>query len=92
MCEDTCAIGVDSFTGEKTIEQAIAVPSETSTIQVIERVSLDAVTLIENIVLVEVTSDDDEAISQVTIEDPIFLITIEDTITQSMTEVKAKVP
>jgi len=92
VCEDTCAIGADSFTGEKTIEQAIVVPSETSTIQVIERASLDAVTLIENIVLVEVTSDDEETISQVTIEDPIFLITIENTITQSMTEVKAKVP
>lgn len=42
-----------------------------------------AVTLIGDILMVEDVSNDEEATSKVTIEDPIFLITIEDAI-QSM--------
>ena len=52
---------------------------------------LQTVTPIEDIVLVEDASDDEEAISQVTIEDPIFLITIEDNLMHSMTEIKDEV-
>jgi len=52
---------------------------------------LQTVTPVEDIVLVEDASDDEKAISQVTIEDPIFLITIEDNPMHSMTDVKEEV-
>jgi len=52
---------------------------------------LQTVTPIEDIVLVEDASDDEEAISQVTIEDPIFLITIEDNPMHSTTDIKEEV-
>jgi hypothetical protein len=41
---------------------------------------------------VEDASDDEEIISQVTVEDPIFLITIEDSPTYSATDVKIDGP
>jgi hypothetical protein len=49
------------------------------------------ITHVEDIVLVEDASDDEEAISQVTIEDLIFLIIIEDNTVHSMTDVKEEV-
>ena len=49
------------------------------------------VTPVEDIVPVEDASDNDEAISQVTIEDPIFLITIEDNPMHSMTDGKEEI-
>jgi len=52
---------------------------------------LQTVTPVEDIVLVEDASDDEEAISQVTVEDPIFLITIEDNPMHSMTDVTEEV-
>jgi hypothetical protein len=66
--EDTCAITVDSITGENTIEHAIVVPLETI-VQIIERTPQQVVTLVEDIVLVEDASDDEEIVSQVTVED-----------------------
>jgi hypothetical protein len=42
--------------------------------------------------LVEDTSDDEEIVSQAIVEDPIFLITIEESLTYSATEVKTNVP
>jgi hypothetical protein len=89
--EDTCVIPTDSITGENTIEHAIVVPSKT-TIQIIERTPQQVVTPVEDIVLVEVASDDEEIVSQVTVEDAMFLITIEDNPTYSATEVKIDVP
>ncbi|CAN6247328.1 unnamed protein product [Urochloa humidicola] len=59
-----------------------------------EQTSLQDITSVEDTVLVEDASDDEEDIvdARVTVEDPIFLITIEDTIednsTYSMVEVK----
>lgn len=52
---------------------------------------LHMVTSIEDVVLVEDASDEDEIISdaQVTVEDAIFLITNEDEPSHSMFEVKA---
>lgn len=68
-------------------------PRKPPTVQVIEWMLLDVVTSAEDIVLVEDTSDDNEIVSQVTVEDPNdFLIAIEDIVTLSMTKVKAKVP
>ncbi|CAO2047364.1 unnamed protein product [Urochloa humidicola] len=57
-----------------------------------EQTSLQTITSVEDIVLVEDASDDEEdAIDAcVTVEDPIFLITIEDNPTYSMVEVKAE--
>jgi hypothetical protein len=89
--EDTCAITADSITGENTIEHAIVVPSET-TVQIIERTLQQIVTPIKDIVLVEDASDNEDIVSQVTVEDPIFLITIEDSPTYSATEVKTDSP
>ncbi|CAL5065009.1 unnamed protein product [Urochloa decumbens] len=56
-----------------------------------EQTSLQTITSIEDIVLVEDASDDEEDVldALVTVEDPIFLITIEDSSTCSMVEVKA---
>jgi hypothetical protein len=62
-----------------TIEKVVALPSTASLLQ--------TVTPVEDIVLVEDASDDEEAISQVTIEDLIFLITIEDNPMLSMTNI-----
>ena len=52
---------------------------------------LQTVAPVEDVVVVEDASDDEEAVSQMTIEDPIFLITIEDNPMHSMTEVKEEV-
>ena len=52
---------------------------------------LDAVTPVVDMVLVEDASKDEEVVSQVTVEDPIFLVTIEDDLVHSMIEVKAEV-
>ena len=52
---------------------------------------LDIVTPVENIVLVEDASDDEEAASQMIVEYPIYLITIEGDLAHSTTEVKAEV-
>nr|TKV97761.1 hypothetical protein SEVIR_9G516800v2 [Setaria viridis] len=56
----------------------------------IEQMLLQIITSVEDVVLVEDASDDEEAIldAHVTIEDPIFLITIEDSPSYSMVEVK----
>ena len=89
--EDRCAITADSVIGENTIEHAIVVSLET-TVQIIERTPQQVVTLVEDIVLVEDASDDEEIVSQVTVEDPIFLITIEENPTYSMTKIKTDVP
>jgi hypothetical protein len=62
-----------------TIEKVVVLPSTASLLQ--------TVTPVEDIVLVEDASDDEEAISQVTIEDLIFLITIEDNPMLSMTNI-----
>ena len=84
-------IRADSVIGEKTIDQPITVPSETSGVQLIERPLLDIVTPVEDIVLVEDASDDEETVSQVIVENPIYLITIEDALAHSTTEVTAEV-
>ena len=86
--EETCATSADSITGEKTIEQAIVVPLDPPTVQVIEWTLLDVVTPVEDFVLVEGASDDEEIVSQVTV-DPILLITIEDAPMHSTVEVNA---
>ena len=78
VCEDTCAI-----MGEKIIDQPVTMPLETSGVQ--------DVTPVEDIVLVEDASDDEETVSQVIVENPIYLITIEDALAHSMTEVTAEV-
>ncbi|CAL4941942.1 unnamed protein product [Urochloa decumbens] len=56
-----------------------------------EESSLQTITSIEDMVLVEDASDDEEDVSdaRATVEDPIFLITIEDNSTYSMVEVKS---
>lgn len=64
MCEDTCAISANFNTSEKAIDQAIAVPSETPMDQAVEWTLLHAVTRIDDIVMVEDMSDDEEAIPQ----------------------------
>jgi hypothetical protein len=84
-------IRADSVIGEKTIDQPITLPSDTSSVQLIERPLLDTVTPIEDMVLVEDASDDEEAVSQVIVEDPIYLITIEGDLAHSTTDVKAEV-
>ncbi|CAN6288127.1 unnamed protein product [Urochloa humidicola] len=57
----------------------------------IEQTSLQTITSVEDTVLVEDASDDEEDAldARVTVEDPIFLITIEDSSTYSMAEIKA---
>ncbi|KXG22926.1 hypothetical protein SORBI_3008G029700 [Sorghum bicolor] len=80
VLKDTSVISADSIGDEMTIEKAVAVPSRTLLLQ--------TVTPIEDVVVVEDASDDEEAVSQVIIEDPIDLITIEDNPLHSMTEVK----
>ncbi|CAL4899647.1 unnamed protein product [Urochloa decumbens] len=57
-----------------------------------EETSLQTITSIEDMVLVEDASDDEEDVSdaRATVEDPIFLITIEDNSTYSMVEVKSR--
>nr|TKW32551.1 hypothetical protein SEVIR_2G174800v2 [Setaria viridis] len=57
-----------------------------------KQVLLQTMTLVEDVVLVEDVSDDEEAILDAhgTIDDPIFLITIEDSPSYSMVEVKAE--
>jgi hypothetical protein len=83
VCEDT-----SSIIGEKTTDQPI---SETSGVQLIERPLLDVVTPVEDIVLVEDASDDEKVVSQVVVEDPIYLITIEDDPAHCTTKVTTEV-
>jgi hypothetical protein len=72
-------------------------PSKISTIQTMPIVQLveqklpQVVTSVEDVVLVEDASDDEEVVSDahVAIEDPILLITIEESLTHSMIEVEA---
>ena len=73
-------------------EQAFEVPCGTSTAQILEP-PLQVIS-VEYVVLVEDASDDEEAIldAQVTIKDPILLITIEDSSTQSTIEIMAQEP
>ncbi|KAJ1270127.1 hypothetical protein BS78_06G031100 [Paspalum vaginatum] len=59
------------------VEQAIVAPTDSH---------------VEEVVLVEDASDDEDVVSAVTIESPIFLTTIEDVVTHSMVEVKPEVP
>ncbi|KAJ1255646.1 hypothetical protein BS78_K177100 [Paspalum vaginatum] len=47
---------------------------------------------VEEVVLVEDASDDEDVVSAVTIENPIFLTIIEDVVTHSTVEVKLEVP
>jgi len=83
LCEDTCVISADSINDEMTLEKVVAMP--------LRSLLLHTVAPIEDIVVVEDVSDDEEVVSQVTIEDPIFLITIEDNSMHSMTEVNEEV-
>jgi len=78
VCEDTCAI-----MGEKIIDQPVTMPLETSGVQ--------DVTPVEDIVLVEDASDDEQTVSQVIVENPIYLIIIEDALAHSTTEVIVEV-
>ena len=78
VCEDTCAI-----MGEKIIDQPVTMPLEASGVQ--------DVTPVEDIVLVEDASNDEQTVSQVIVENPIYLITIEDALAHSTTEVTAEV-
>jgi exosome complex RNA-binding protein Rrp42 (RNase PH superfamily) len=70
-------------------EQAFEVPCGTSTVQMLKPSFLETITSVEDVVLVEDASDDEEAIldARVTIKDPILLVTIEDSSTQSTVEV-----
>ena len=52
---------------------------------------LQTITHVEDFVLVEDASNDEEAISKVIVEDPVFLITIEDNPMHSMTDVTEEV-
>lgn len=79
-------VRADSIVGEKTIDQPITLPSETSSAQLLDQPLLDVVTPVEDIGLVEDASDDEEAVSQVIVEDPIYLITIEDDLAHSTTK------
>jgi hypothetical protein len=63
VCEE-CAISAKLNTSEKAIDQAIAVPSETPMDQAVEWTLLHVVTRIDDIVMVEDISDDEEAIPQ----------------------------
>ncbi|CAL4913821.1 unnamed protein product [Urochloa decumbens] len=92
VCEDTCVNISDS---EKPTEQDIEVPSRASTSQMhpdspIDQKLVEPASSIEEFVLVEDASDDEEAISDthVAVEDPIFLITIEEGPIQSTFEIK----
>ncbi|KAJ1274094.1 hypothetical protein BS78_05G036200 [Paspalum vaginatum] len=68
---------VDATTITPIDEQAIVAPTDS---------------LVEEVVLVEDASDDEDAVSAMTIENPIFLTTIEDVATLSIVEVKPEVP
>ncbi|KAJ1284147.1 hypothetical protein BS78_03G182400 [Paspalum vaginatum] len=59
------------------VEQAIVAPTDSP---------------VEEVVLVEDASDDEDVVSVVTIENPIFLTTIEDVVTLSTVEVEPEVP
>ena len=60
----------------------------------IDHMLLQVFTSVKDVVLVQDASDDEETILdiQVTIQDPIFLITIEDDTSHSMPEVKENEP
>lgn len=60
LCDDTCDQS-DYITGVDATEQAM--PSNTPTVQVIEWILLDVVTPIEDIILVEDASGDEEVVS-----------------------------
>ena len=60
MCDDTCNQS-NYITSVEAIEQGM--PSNAPTVQVIEWMLLDVVTPIEDIVLVEDASDDEEVVS-----------------------------
>ncbi|CAO2189727.1 unnamed protein product [Urochloa humidicola] len=85
----------ESFNTETLTKQPIEVPPSVSTVQkhpdsTIEQKLVQAVSPVEEFVIVEDASDDEVAISDahVTVEDPIFLVTIEYGSTQSVVEVK----
>ncbi|CAL5047255.1 unnamed protein product [Urochloa decumbens] len=97
--KETCPITNDEaaclLDTEKPIEQDIEVPSRASTSQMhpdspIDQKLVEAASSIEEFVLVEDASDDEEATSDihVAVEDPIFLITIEEGPIQSTFEIK----
>ncbi|CAO2037385.1 unnamed protein product [Urochloa humidicola] len=84
---------------EKPTQQDIEVPSRVSASHMhpdspIDQKLVEAASSIEEFVLVEDASDDEEAISDVhvTVEDPIFLITIEEGPIQSTVEGKEEEP
>jgi hypothetical protein len=78
-------------------DSEIPMPLEISTTQIMPIVQLveqklpQVVTSVEDVVLVEDASDDEEVVSDahVAIEDPILLITIEESLTHSMVVVEA---
>ncbi|CAN6227322.1 unnamed protein product [Urochloa humidicola] len=85
----------ESFNTEMLTKQPIDVPASVSSAQkhldsAIEQKLVQAVSPVEEFVIVEDASDDEEAISDAhgTVEDPIFLVTIEHGSTQSIVEVK----
>ena len=78
----------------KPIRQVVQVPSGVASIPMIDQTLLQVVTSTQDVVLVEDTSDDEETVLdiQLTIQYPIFLITIEDDTSHSMPEVKENEP
>ncbi|CAL5007591.1 unnamed protein product [Urochloa decumbens] len=89
----------ESFDSETFTKQPIEVPASVSSAQkhpdpTNELKLVQAVSSVEEFVIVEDASDDEEAISdaRVTVEDPIFLITIEHDPIQSVVEVKKDEP
>jgi hypothetical protein len=107
LCEDTCADTVDPILDKTTIEvtssgaeihqkttieQVSEVLPWTSTFQSMEH-TLQEVTPIDDVVLVEDASDDEEVvISDTQVTEPILLITIEECSPHSTTEVSIEEP
>jgi hypothetical protein len=91
------SMGVASLQVVLREDYEIPMPLEISTTQIMPIVQLveqklpQVVTSVEDVVLVEDASDDEEVVSDahVSIEDPILLITIEESLTHSMVEVEA---
>jgi hypothetical protein len=94
------SMGVASLQVVLREDYEISMPSEISTTQIMPIVQLveqklpQVGTSVEDVVLVEDASDDEEVVSDahVAIEDPILLITIEESSTHSMVEVEAREP
>ncbi|CAN6180947.1 unnamed protein product [Urochloa humidicola] len=95
----TNSLRSEPFDTETLTKQPIEVPASVSSAQKHpdpsnEQKLVQVVSSVEELVLLEDASDDEEAISdaRMTVEDPIFLITIEHDRIQSVVEVKEDVP